>query len=316
MFSGQSLQTEFRLLTSVSHTSQPVGWEEISARRQDVIDKAVALLQECYQFTTTRRGSDMTEYLISAPVMLAGEDVPIQSLLGKVVRSDITKKKGPMMPENLPRFPVREWLEYLSKLSREQVNQVYQKAREYAIEKSCGHKDDDGANRMAGNYAFILMSWRFLCDFAGIDISTGSFTPSVLKEMNAHIKETHSDREPWVWIMEVIAGEIDANNFRYPYVFDEAEDGEPCLYIRATNMMQHFSQTPALKDKFNALPVKSATVLKKQLNRAGIIHEFDKERSINRKRSAHLLGLSLRKLEEYGVVLSAPDNSIANLHAA
>lgn len=45
MFSGQSLQTEFRLITSVSHTSHPVGWEELSARRQDVIDKAVAILR-------------------------------------------------------------------------------------------------------------------------------------------------------------------------------------------------------------------------------------------------------------------------------
>ena len=44
-------QTEYRLLTSISHTSHPVGWEELSARRQDVIDKAVAMLQENYQYT-------------------------------------------------------------------------------------------------------------------------------------------------------------------------------------------------------------------------------------------------------------------------
>lgn len=38
MLSGQSTQSDFRLLTSVSHTSHPVGWEEISARKQQVID--------------------------------------------------------------------------------------------------------------------------------------------------------------------------------------------------------------------------------------------------------------------------------------
>jgi hypothetical protein len=47
--SGQSLQTEFRLLTSVSHTSHPVGWEDLSARRQEVIDKSVGLLQQNYR---------------------------------------------------------------------------------------------------------------------------------------------------------------------------------------------------------------------------------------------------------------------------
>ncbi|MBJ6881731.1 hypothetical protein, partial [Vibrio cholerae] len=56
MFSGQSLKTEFRLLTSISHTSHPVGWEELSAQGQGVIDKAVAMLQESYQYTITRRG--------------------------------------------------------------------------------------------------------------------------------------------------------------------------------------------------------------------------------------------------------------------
>ncbi|MGC8059585.1 hypothetical protein ACP3WF_24110, partial [Salmonella enterica] len=65
MLSGQSLTTEFRLLTSISHTSHPIGWEELSARRQEVIDKAVGMLQENYQYTVTRRGAEMTEYLLS-----------------------------------------------------------------------------------------------------------------------------------------------------------------------------------------------------------------------------------------------------------
>jgi len=90
MFSGQSLQTEFRLLTSVSHTSHPVGWEEVSARSQQVIDKMVSLLQESYQHTVTRRGSDMTEYMVAAPVLLAGGDVPVKSLTGKLVRAFTT----------------------------------------------------------------------------------------------------------------------------------------------------------------------------------------------------------------------------------
>jgi len=308
MFSGQSLQTEFRLLTSVSHTSHPVGWEEISARNSQVIDKAVALLQESYQYTITRRGSDMTEYLVSAPVLLAGEDVPVNSLLGKVTRVELTGKKGPMMPETLPKFPVKQWLDYLSGLDRETVAKLYAKCRKFMSDKSSAAKNDDGAMRMVGNYAAVLAAWRLVCRFANIDEATGAFIPHLITEMNSHIVETSSDREPWVWIMEVVLGEIDSNQFRYPYQFSEAEkdDNTMCLFVRPSHVMQHFSQTPALRDKYNALPVKSAKVLKKQLERAGVLHIDDKERTINGKRVAHLSGLSLEKLQEYGLSASIP----------
>ena len=65
-------------------------------------------MQECYQYTLTRRGSDMTEYLLSAPVLPAGEDVPVRSLIGKLVQTDLTGKKGPVMPEDLPQFPPKD----------------------------------------------------------------------------------------------------------------------------------------------------------------------------------------------------------------
>jgi hypothetical protein len=70
-----------------------VGWEEISAGRQELIDKAVAQLQESYQYTHTRRGADMMDFLLCAPVLLAGEDVPVDGLTGKVVRTQLTAAK-------------------------------------------------------------------------------------------------------------------------------------------------------------------------------------------------------------------------------
>jgi len=51
----------------------------------------------------------MTEYLLSAPVLLAGEDVPVDSLLGKVVRTQLSGRRGDLLPQNLPRFPVRAY---------------------------------------------------------------------------------------------------------------------------------------------------------------------------------------------------------------
>ena len=301
MLSGQSLQTEFRLLTSISHTSHPIGWEELSARRQDVIDKAVGLLQENYQYTVTKRGADMTEYLLSAPVMLAGEDVPVRSLLGKLVRANL-RKKGPMLADDLPRFPVRQWLEFLAGLDVSDVRNRYRALRDYCLKNSAAGSDDDGAKRMAANYAAVLLAWRYLCEFADMDTAEGAFGNDLLAEMNTHIKETSSDRSPWVWIMETALSEIDAGNFKHPYKFEQIE-GEWHLLLRPSHIIDHLSSSNALRDKWNSLPVKTATVFKRQLEHAGVLADNGKEieRTILSRRVRHLSAFPLSELAKFGL---------------
>jgi len=315
MFSGQSLKTEFRLLTSISHTSHPVGWEELSAQGQGIIDKAVAQLQECYQYTITRRGTDMTEYLAVAPVLLAGEDVPVNSLLGKLVRTDLSGRRGPLMPENLPRFPVREWLQYLARLDRARVQSAYVNAQSYCEQHFVGSGEDDGANRMRNNYAYILMAWMFLCEFADMPQNFGHFKTTLIAEMNSHIAETSSDRAPWVWILELILGEIDSGNYRYPYAFTMVDD-EFCLCIRTSHIMQHLSQTPALRPKYDALPVKSDRVLKKQLIKAEVVTKEPVEKTINTKRVANMVALSLNNLKAFGLTPAVPDMPTSSTDSA
>ncbi|MGN4070570.1 toprim domain-containing protein [Burkholderia gladioli] len=308
MFSGQSLQTEFRLLTSISHTSHPVGWEELSARRQDVIDKAVGLLQENYQYTVTRRGTDMTEYLLCAPVMLAGEDVPVRSLLGKLVRTTLTGKRGPLLPDDLPRFPVRQWLEFLAGLDKRSVLDQYGKLRDKALANCRASGEDDGAKRMAGNYAALALAWRYLCDFAGMDPSEGDFPRDLLTEMNGHVAETSADREPWVWIMETILSEIDGGNYKHPFTFDTV-DGEFCLLLRSGHVMDHIAHTSSLRDKWNGLPVKSDRVFKAQLKHAGVVvGEKEVERRIYTRRVAHLVPISLERLAAFGLYVSVRED--------
>lgn len=309
MFSGQSLGTEYRLITSVSHTSHPVGWEELSARRQDVIDKAVALLQETYQFTITRRGGEMTEYLLSAPVLLAGEDVPVDSLLGKVVRAQLTGRRGEILPENLPRFPVREWLQFLAKLDPSRVRETYASALGKLMKRTAASGADDGAMRMVGNYAALATAWRLLCEFSEVPIEQGGFPDDLLAEMNGHVIESRASREPWVWILEIILGEIDRGEFNAPHQFEVGDDGDTYLLLRPTHVMQHLSQSTALRAKFDALPVKSARVFGHQLKRAGVIAKEDVERTIRRTRVAHLQALSLDRLREYGLSVAIPENT-------
>lgn len=311
MFSGQSLKTEFRLLTSISHTTHPVGWEELSAQGQGVIDKAVALLQESYQYTITRRGTDMTEFLSIAPVLMAGEDVPVQSLLGKLVRSDLTSRKGALIPDDLPRFPVKNWIQYLTGFTRAQMKSNYRECADYLSKYSMAKAEDNGANRICDNYAAILLAWKMLCEFTGVASNYGGFVKDIVTEMNLHISETSAEREPWVWITELILGEMDAGYFRHPYAFDWIE-GELCLLIRTSHIMQHISQSPALKGKFDSLPVKSDRVLKKQMKDSGVVLKEPVEKTINGKRVSNFVALGVENLREFGLHPAIPEEMQEN----
>lgn len=312
MFSGQSLQTEFRLLTSISHTSHPVGWEEISARKQEIIDKAVALLQESYQYTVNRRGSDMTEFLLAAPVLLAGEDVPVRSLIGKLVRTELTGKKGTPMRDDMPRFPVRQWIEFLTTYSRARVMEQFERVREYMVQHSRATGNDVAAERMVGNYAALGLAWRLVCEFADIDPKQGDFPQHLIAEMNGHIKDTSGDREPWVWIIEKLVSEIANGEFRFPHDWDTKDD-VPVLLVRPGHVMDHLSRTPALREMWNALPVKTDRVLKKQLHQAGALMTrpdgsvIDYEITVKGTahdqgfRVGHMAALNLHRLAEFGI---------------
>jgi hypothetical protein len=311
MFSGQSMQTEYRLLTTISHTSHPVGWEEISARGQKVIDSAVALLQESYQYTITRRGADLTEYLVSAPVLLAGEDVPVKSLLGKVVRTELAQKKGPMLPEELPRFPVRQWLEFITQHDRRQIQAIFKRALDYVKHHCRASMDDTGADRMRENYAAALTAWRLLCDFSGLNADHGNFKVDLIAEMNNHIAESSNERDPWIWIIETIFDEISAGKYAYPHKFlRNNSQGVPvdCLALRHSHIMSHIKTSISLKTMWDSLPVKSKGVLLKQLQQSGVIHNERVDITINNKRECHLIALDLEKLADYGIYVSRPDN--------
>lgn len=312
MFSRQTLGSEFRQLTSISYTSHPVGWEEISAGKQDTINKAVANLQESYMYSHTRRGAELMDFLLCAPVLLAGEDVPVKSLQGKVVRTELTKAgRGKLIPENMPVFPVKQWLQFVASRRKADVMQLQADLTEQLTSNCLAKREDAGAERMVANYAALGTAWHLLCEFADIPVEQGKFMGDLTAVMNKHISESESDRQPWAWIVEKILSEIASRKFEKPFKFDK-ENGEDVLCLRPAYVMDHISQAPYMREFWDGLPVKTAQVFKKQLTAAGVLlmdedgKALEVERTVRGARVAHMVCLSIEKLEQFGLFAVIP----------
>ncbi|MGE0487349.1 MAG: toprim domain-containing protein [Gammaproteobacteria bacterium] len=306
VFAHESMGTQFRILTTVSHTSHAVGWEEISAGKQDLIDQAVRTLQQSYQHAVTRRGSAMTEFVLSAPVLLAGEDVPVKSLQGKVVRTDLTDRQGPKLPKALPAFPVRAWLEFLARVRKDALQERVEGTTARLRARSRARAEDSGAQRMIENYGAVLAAWELVLEFAELAPDGFTFEHDLVEEMNRHIADTDADREPWVWIVEVILAEIDSGRYRLPAAWDDWL-GQKALFIRHTDMINHLRTNSHLRDIWNSIPIKSPKVLRQALHRAGAILSDDGDKRIGPRRVNHMLVLSVDALESYGLNCAPTD---------
>ena len=120
--------------------------------------------------------------------------------------------------------------------------------------------------------------------------------------MNHHLSDTDGTRLPWVWIMEIFLSELEAKRFEHPFCWDKI-NGQWALLTRPNYIMDHISSSSHLRDKFNALPIKTGRIFKQQLMASGVVmpgHE-DVERVIGGRRTAHLTAISLEKLEKLGL---------------
>ncbi|WP_230368856.1 hypothetical protein [Paludibacterium denitrificans] len=312
VLSGQMLKTDHRRRASVSWTSNPVGWDEFSKLPKSILTDIDGLLQSTYRFEFTRVGSTLTPYLMCAPVLLAGEEVDIQSLQSKVCRSKLTvKKQGAIIPHTLPQFPMWQWLQFLASVDPMRIRDEHKNMVKFCQSRSRSGEGDATSNRMMENYAAIPATWRLLCEFADIDIAQGSFIEDLLAEMNAHLSETDGTRLPWVRIMEIALSELDARHYEHPYHWDTTIDDEgkddTLLFIRPSHIMDHISTANHLRAKFDSLPVKTPRIFKSQLLASGVVavHKGmmldDVEKTIDRRRVGHMTAISLNKLEALGL---------------
>jgi len=305
VLSGQMLKTDHRRRASVSYTSHPVGWDEFSKLPKMVLSDIDGLLQSTYRFEFTRVGASLTPYLMCAPVLLAGEEVDVASLQSKICRSSITAaKQGPLIPHDLPQFPMWQWLGFLQAKGAPRVLELQRARLAFCRSNSRAAHSDTTASRMMENYAAVLTAWDLLCEFADVDQAAGDFASDVIAEMNDHIADTDGARLPWVWIMEILLSEIEANRFDHPFCWDTvSENGRPetALFLRPSHVMDHLSTAPHLRAKFDALPIKTARVFKQQLVASGIVAADEAERTIRGRRTAHLSAIKVSGLERLGL---------------
>ncbi|MDM8358829.1 toprim domain-containing protein [Pandoraea communis] len=316
VLSGQMLKTDHRRRASVSWTSHPVGWDEFSKLPKSILTDIDGLLQSTYRFEFTRVGSALTPYLMCAPVLLAGEEVDVESLQSKLCRTSLSvAKQGDMIPHNLPQFPVWEWLQFLAELDPARIRDLHATCVAKAQQRSRAEKGDATARRMIENYAAVMTAWGLLSEFVDIDVDEGHFVEDLIAEMNAHLADTNGTRLPWVWIMEILLSELEAKRFEHPFAWDEIlVDGkrELALFLRPNHVMDHLSTAPHLRAKFDALPIKTGRVFKQQLLQSGVVPTCggklldDVERRISGRRHAHLTAIRLSKLEQLGLYAS-PD---------
>jgi hypothetical protein len=314
VLSGQMLKTDHRRRASVSYTSHPVGWDEYSKLPKGVLTDIDGLLQSTYRFEFTRVGAALTPYLMCSPVLLAGEEVDVASLQSKICRSTLAvKKQGDIIAHDLPQFPVWQWLQYLSRVEPARIRDLHSQYLKWCQSKSRSGEGDATAKRMMENYAAIATAWAFLADFAGFPVEQGAFLEDLMVEMNQHLSDTDGTRLPWVWIMEIFLSELEAKRFEHPFCWDRI-DGQWALLTRPNYIMDHISSSNHLRDKFNALPIKTGRIFKQQLMASGVVmagHE-DIERVIQGRRTAHLTAISLDKLEKLGLYATPWQPSVKN----
>lgn len=163
---------------------------------------------------------------------------------------------------------------------------------------------------MVHNYAAVATAWRLLCMFVDRPAESAGFLRHLTGEMNRHISETATDRQPWAWIVEKLLSEIAAHRFMHPFRFDE-EDQEPVLCVRTGHVMDHMRQTTYLREFWDGLPVKSDRVFKRQLEQAGVLmmdgqHAMPVERTVKGQRVGHMVAMRLPALRTYGLHAVVP----------
>ncbi|MCP4696426.1 MAG: hypothetical protein GY862_06220, partial [Gammaproteobacteria bacterium] len=118
--------TSHKIKITMVNTSFPVTIDEISKVKTKLIPVLIGALQDSYMYAPVEGGQKHTVSVFSAPVLMSGESTIARDIESKTVRIKLYKDgMGPELDaDELPRFPMREWLEFLSGKDKRAVRLV------------------------------------------------------------------------------------------------------------------------------------------------------------------------------------------------
>jgi hypothetical protein len=123
---------------------------------------------------------------------------------------------------------------------------------------------------MITNYAAFMTGWQILAEFAGVPTNAYGVEDAIVREMNAHIKSTDADREPWVWIIEKLCLEMGRGTYNDPWdvqdvVNKEKGETKQCLVFKLKQAMDFVRNSQVMREFRQGLPVKGEQQLKSLL---------------------------------------------------
>jgi len=219
-----------------------------------------------------------------------------------------------IIKENVPKFPMKQWLQFLAKVGKARVLQLRNEQLEVFGRNCVATSGEDGSDRMVANYAAVATAWHLVCEFCDLPLGTGNFIADLTQEMNSHITESAGERQPWAKIVDKLLSEIASHQFRYPFKFD-IEDEVPVLCVRTGHVMAHLSGSNTLRQFWDSLSIKSDRAFKKQLATAGVLlmkpdspeDIQEVERTVRGARVGHMVALSLEQLSQFGLHAVIPE---------
>ena len=202
-FGPSHCRTAYRIRKMVINTNLPVALDEAGRLGRSMRHILVDVLNEGYGITPSTHGEGQRMCVISAPVILFGQDLPFNDLALSTKIIKVTLDPACRDPKALEAlmasessFPTRRWLEFLAEyMSTHDVNREIHERTEVMRERVFGTGVPPAANaeRFIWNWAAVSYAGDILVAF-GAPVSD-AFQVNLVNAAKAHADELYGEMD-------------------------------------------------------------------------------------------------------------------------
>lgn len=164
---SETLRLDEKVAASISNTSFPVVWENVTSINARQRDNALNRLRQCYGTEYISIGRWQHKYRICAPVLIDDgalnlpNKLPFQALCLDLQKTD----KGEKLPlTTLNQWPMYTWLQFLCTQTK-YLPDMHLRHMQQAQQKTDFYLQP----HQAENYALVACAWQLICEFVDID---------------------------------------------------------------------------------------------------------------------------------------------------